>query len=116
MTEWGTAKDEARGILIASAKIRETTITYGGLVRLITSISVETNDSRLFRLLDDVSIEENALGHGMLSVIVVHKHGDMLSGSGFFKLAEELGRDTSDHRMCWNQELQKVNDYWEGLG
>jgi len=36
------------------------------------------------------------VGRGMLSVIVVHKEGDMQPGPGFFELAGELGRDTSD--------------------
>ena len=35
-------------------------------------------------------------GRGMLSVIVVHKVGDMQPGPGFFQLAKKLGRDTSD--------------------
>ena len=38
----------------------------------------------------------HAAGRGMLSVIVVHKQGDMQPGPGFFELAQRLGRDTSD--------------------
>jgi hypothetical protein len=46
-------------------------------------------------MLGEISLE-GAAGRGMLSVIVVHKDGDMQPGPGFFELAEELDRDTSD--------------------
>jgi hypothetical protein len=48
----------------------------------------------------------------MLSVIVVHKSGDMQPGHGFFELAESLGRDTSDILACWIAELKRVHAYW----
>lgn len=48
----------------------------------------------------------------MLSVIVVHKSGDMQPGPGFFELADELGCDTTDILSCWIKELNKVHAYW----
>jgi hypothetical protein len=48
----------------------------------------------------------------MLSVIVVHKVGDMQPGRGFFELATQLGRDTSDVVVCWVNELKKVYAHW----
>jgi hypothetical protein len=48
----------------------------------------------------------------MLSVIVVHKTGDMQPGPGFFQLAKRLGRDTSDTTTCWIEELRRVHQYW----
>jgi hypothetical protein len=48
----------------------------------------------------------------MLSVIVVHKAGDMQPCPGFFELAKELGRDTSDVLKCWVEELKKVHQVW----
>jgi len=48
----------------------------------------------------------------MLSVIVVHKFGDMQPGPGFFELAKKLGRDTSDILKCWVDELKKVHAVW----
>jgi hypothetical protein len=35
-------------------------------------------------MLGEISQEEDEAGHGMLSVIVVHKYGDMQPGPGFF--------------------------------
>jgi hypothetical protein len=49
-----------------------------------------------------------------LSVIVVHKAGDMQPGPGFFELADRLGRDTSDIIRCWVSELKKVHAIWSG--
>ncbi|MBL7131901.1 MAG: hypothetical protein ISS45_10975 [Candidatus Omnitrophica bacterium] len=63
-------------------------------------------------MLGEISGEEDAVGRGMLSVVVVHKHGDMQPGPGFFDYAEELGRDTSDILKCWVEELKKVHAYW----
>jgi len=41
----------------------------------------------------------------MITVIVVHKYGDMQPGPGFFELAEQLGRDTSNILNCWIKEI-----------
>ena len=48
----------------------------------------------------------------MLTVIVVHKEGDMQPGPGFFELARELGRDTGDVLKCWVDEVRKVHAAW----
>ncbi len=45
----------------------------------------------------------------MLTVLVVHKHGDMEPGRGFYELAHSLGRDTSDLQKCWIEELHRVH-------
>lgn len=63
-------------------------------------------------MLDEISDEEDQAGRGMLSVIVVHKSGDQKPGSGFFKLAKKLGRETSDTDKCWIEELNRVYSYW----
>lgn len=108
---WQTAKREVRDILIERAKVRGM-IPYSELASKIKSIDVEAHDQRLFHLIGEISTEENAAGHGMLSVIVVHKSGDRKPGPGFFELAKELGRDTSDILVCWIKELNKVHAYW----
>ena len=105
------AKVEAKEILIERAKIRSM-IPYSDLASAITEINIEAHDARLFHLLGQISQEEDAIGHGMLTVIVVHKNGDMEPGPGFFELAKELGRDTSDSLVCWVNELHKVHSYW----
>lgn len=112
--EWQAAKDEAKEILIERAKVRGKTISYSELVTYINAIQLEAHDIRLNHLVGEISKEEDAAGRGMLSVLVVHRHGDKQPGPGFFELAEELGRDTSDILECWVKELQKVHAYWEG--
>ncbi|MFN3394684.1 MAG: hypothetical protein ACK424_09015, partial [Candidatus Thermochlorobacter sp.] len=66
----------------------------------------------LAAMLGEISAEEDKAGHGMISVIVVHKSGDKQAGPGFFELAKELGRDTSDVLACWVAERNKVYAYW----
>lgn len=109
--DWKLAKEEAINILTERAKVRGM-IPYSELVGNITSIQLEAHDPRLFRLLGEVSSDEDAKGRGMLSVVVVHKYGDMQPGPGFFELAKQLGRDTTDILDCWVKELKKVHAYW----
>ena len=85
---------------------------YSELVRCINAIPMEAHDPRLFELLGEISEEEDAAGRGMMSAIVVHKVGDMEPGSGFFELAQGLGRDTSDRTLCWIAEVKKVHASW----
>ncbi len=113
--EWESAKEEAKEILIERAKVGGTskgTIPYSELASNIQSIQLEAHDVRLFNLLGEISVEEDEAGRGLLTVIVVHKEGDKRPGPGFFELAEELGRDTSDIEGCWIKELNKVYKYW----
>ena len=109
--EWAAAKQEAKELLTARAKLRGM-IPYSDLAAKIKSIHLEAHDQRLFHLLGELSSEEDAAGRGMLSVIVVHKSGDMQPGPGFFELADQLGRDTSDILKCWVDELKKVHAFW----
>ena len=109
--DWKLAKDEVTDILIERAKVKGM-ISYSELVSMIKSMHFEAYDTRLFNLLGEVSADENAKGRGMLSVVVVHKHGDMQPGPGFFGLAERLGRDVNDKLICWINELEKVHAYW----
>jgi len=109
--EWNKAKAEAKDILACRARVRGC-IPYSELVREIRSISLEAHDQRLFHLLGEISTEEDSAGRGMLSVIVVHKYGDMQPGEGFFDLAKDLGRDTSDILECWIAELKRVWAHW----
>jgi len=109
--DWDMAKQEARNLLIARAKLRGM-IPYSDLAKGITTVSLDPHDQRLFHLLGEISSEEDASGRGMLSVIVVHKFGDMQPGPGFFELAKKLGRDTSDILKCWVDELKKVHAVW----
>lgn len=109
--EWDAAKAEARNLMIERAKLRGM-IPYSDLATKIKTVCVEAHDQRLFHLLGEVSADEDAAGRGMLSVIVVHKTGDMQPGPGFFELAERLGRNTSDILKCWVDELKRVYSVW----
>ena len=110
---WAAAKEEMRQAMIQRAKVRGM-IPYSELVEKVTEIDLEPNSYALAGMLGEVSSEEDTAGRGMLSVIVVHKDGDMQPGPGFFELAKELGRDTSDILKCWVEELKKVHRVWSG--
>lgn len=109
--DWHAVKGEIRDVLAARARVRGM-IPYSELVSKLTTVHLEPDSFALAALLGEVSTEEDAAGRGMLSVIVVHKHGDMQPGSGFFKLASQLGRDTTDIIRCWVDELHAVHHYW----
>ena len=111
--EWEAAKVEMRAAWVERAKVRGM-IPYSELVEKITAIELEPNSFALAAMLGEVSTEEAAADRGMLSVLVVHKVGDMQPGPGFFELAGELGRETSDILKCWVDELKKVHRVWSG--
>lgn len=108
---WEIAREEIRRILIGQAR-RGEPIAYSDLVQQVTSIRLEPNDYAVAALLGEVSESEDDLGRGMLTVLVVHKGGDMKPGPGFFKLAEKLGRDVSDIDRCWVEEFRRVTELW----
>jgi hypothetical protein len=78
----------------------------------VKAIRVAPDSFALAAMLGEISEAEDAAGRGMLTVIVVHKQGDMQPGPGFFDLAKRLGRDTTDIVKCWVDELKKVHAYW----
>lgn len=112
--DWKNAKEEARSTMIAVAR-RRGMMTYSELVRNIRSISLQPHDPRLFHFLGEISSEEDDAGRGLLTVVVVHKRGDMEPGKGFYELASFLGRDTSDLQKCWIEELHAVHRTWSTL-
>lgn len=97
--------------MIAVAR-RRAMMTYSELVREIQAISLQPHDPRLFHFLGEISSEEDHAGRGLLTVVVVHKYGDMEPGKGFYELAASLGRDTSDLQKCWIEELHGVHRTW----
>jgi hypothetical protein len=109
--QWEAAKAEAKAIMIERAKMRGM-IAYSDLVSRIHAFALKAHDPRLFHLLGQISSEEDVAGRGMLTVIVVHKVGDMQPGPGFFELAKSLGRDTRDLLKCWVDELHRVHAVW----
>jgi hypothetical protein len=110
---WAAAKEEMCQAMVERAKVRGM-IPYSELVETVKVIDLEPNCYALSAMLGEISSEEDAAGRGMLSVIVVHKDGDMQPGPGFFGMAKELGRDTSDILKCWIEELKRVHRVWSG--
>jgi len=108
---WQAAKDQARAVLIDCAK-KQATIAYSELVAKVAAIDLPPHDPRLDELLGQLSSEEAAAGRGMLSVIVVHKSGDLRPGAGFYACAEQLGLGTSDREKLWVDQLNKVYSTW----
>jgi molybdopterin synthase catalytic subunit len=110
---WSEAKEQAIFAMTTRAEVRGM-IPYSDLVQEIDAVKFQAFDIRLFHMLGEISVEEDAAGRGMLSVVVVHKSGDMQPGPGFFILAQHLGRKTSDTLKFWITELKKVHAYWYG--
>lgn len=109
--DWESAKAEAREVMYGVAK-REKLISYSALVTRITSISLDAHDHRLDHFLGEIAIEDDNDGKGLTTVVVVHKTGDQMPGSGFFDMAASQGRDISDPVACWMEELKSVYRYW----
>lgn len=106
--EWQVAKTEMTSVLTDVASKRGM-ISYSDLVRRVNTIKFEPESYSFWRMLGEISDEEAAQGRGLLSVLVVHKRGDMEPGKGFYELAKAHGRDTSDLLKCWISELHKVH-------
>ena len=109
---WEEAKEEIRQILIARAKIPDP-ISYSELASRLITIQVEPNEYALAEMLGEISMSEDDAGRGLLSILVVHKDGDMMPGQGLFDLAESRGRDTSDKEKFWIAELNYVSSHWK---
>lgn len=110
---WDAAKIEGRSALITCARDRKM-IPYSVFIQHVHSISFEgPHDPRLRTFLGEISSAEARAGRGMLTALVVHKHGDYQPGPGFFDLAKSLGHDTSDIEKFWIQEVKKVFAAWQ---
>jgi hypothetical protein len=80
--QWEAAKAEAKSVMSDRAKVRSM-IASSDLVPRIHAFAMNAHDPRLFHLLGQIPSEQDAAGRGMLTVIVVHKVGDMRPGPGF---------------------------------
>jgi hypothetical protein len=109
--EWAVYKAEARAHMIERAAQRAM-ITYGDLATRMTTVSVEPHDQMLWEIIGDVARDEAEANRGLLSVVVVHKNGDMEPGPGFFELAKYFGRKTADKTKCFIEELHRVHAGW----
>ena len=117
--EWNAAVNAIQSILSNRAKtmIDKETITYTELynqiMHLIKSSSlIGPEDHRFHHMLGDVSKAEHKAGRGMLTVLVVHKGGDLLPGGDFFTLARELGYSVTNTDEFWIYMFKKVCVAW----
>jgi hypothetical protein len=108
---WEAAKDEARAVLYDVARKRRT-ISYSSLVEHIKSIRMEPHDPRLAHFLGQIAREDDDAGHGLTTVVVVHKTGDMQPGGGFFEMAASRGREIAEADKFWIDELNRVYAHW----
>ena len=118
-SEWNTTVSEITSILSNHAKtlIGQETISYSELYELVrhlvrSSPILGPEDHRFHEMLGDVSKNENQAGRGMLSVLVVHKSGDMKPGPGFYELAQKLGYVFSDEDSFWIRQFNIVCKAW----
>jgi len=97
--------------------IGQETISYGDLYNQIrhlihSSPLIGPEDHRFHHMLGEVSTAEHKAARGMLSVLVVHKTGDMKPGPGFFELAKQLGYAVNDEDVFWISMFRKVCAAW----
>ena len=113
-TEWAAGVTEMTTILQRKAAIRGM-ITYSDLAKEMQSIKIGYHDPAMDDMLLEVSRNESSNGRGLLSVIVVHKYGDMEPGHGFYTLAAEMGMDTTDRTKCWIDQTKNVWACWSNI-
>ena len=107
---WEAAKKEMRDILVKLAKTGNgKPITYKDLANQVNAIHFHYRSAPLDVMLCEISSEEDASKRKMLSALVINEE-DNLPGPGFFVLARQLHRNTSDTVECWTRELNEVLD------
>jgi hypothetical protein len=125
--EWRSLKELLTHILIERLGSDNPMIAYSELTQILVSrlqnpaLRAKTTDIltpesyALATILGEISTEScNASpDRGMLTVIVVHKHGDLRPGKGFFECAEKLGRlshgsSDAEKDELWVRELHLV--------
>lgn len=110
-TAWDHDKEQMRSRLIEVARAGDT-INYERLAEELGSAFPYGPRTRAFYdMLTEIAKEEDAAGRGLLSVVVVGK-GRGLPGAGFFRAAEERGRDVSDERSLAVAEGKRVHSQW----
>jgi hypothetical protein len=109
---WETAKTEGKTVL-AECACSGNVIAYSDFITRVRAITfTNAHDSRLPYFLEEISVDEDRAGRGMLTALVVQKYGEHKPGPGFFELARKLGRDTKQMDKCWIDELNTVYTAW----
>ena len=92
---------------------KQTTIHYQEIAPMLGLRMEDPADRvRIGQILGEISKQEHNAGRPMLSAVVTHK-GDERPGTGFFELAQELGRvGGMDSETFFIRELKRVHDCW----
>lgn len=116
LSDWIRARDVARDVLIQRARRPAAqAISYSDLVAQLP-IALAPDDPRLSKLLDEISTQEYAEGRGFLTVLVVHRYGDMMPGKGFFDMAAACGARFTNREQFWTQAFNEVLTVWQRTG
>lgn len=111
-SDWTAAKTVAKTVLVNRARRPgNPLISYSDFVTLLP-LAIEPNDPRLSFFLDEISVDEHAEGRGFLTVLVVHKYGDIRPGSGFYNMARKCGEEIDDEDEFHFRALTEVVRYW----
>ena len=110
LTDWQETRKEMRNILIGVAK-KKKTIAYSELCNQVSKIKLEPDSPALASMLGEISTDEFNKNSPLLSVLVVHKNGDLMPGQGFFELAESLEMNVGDKEAFWIDQLKLVYEY-----
>jgi hypothetical protein len=95
-------------ILVERAREGQT-ITYG---ELATAMLLSPQSAQFTDTLNELSRSENAAGRGLLSVLVIRQR-EGTPGVGFFRLAQELGRQFDDEEQFFREEVERVTAHWQ---
>ena len=109
--DWEAAKGEMRRAMVERAKIRDF-ITYTELCEQVETLHLDPHSHAVAAMLGEIATAEDAAGRGIITAIVVYKSAGLEPGPGFFHIAKELGRDTSDRERFWVEELAAVHNGW----
>jgi hypothetical protein len=118
--QWAKAKHEALGVLTVRANEQDP-ITYKEFVKKIKAIPdlKYHGDPRLDELLDEISLEEDEAGRGLISVLVVNTAFPHLPSDGFFELAagrhppDASRQEIFERASLYRHRRQRRQDLWQ---
>jgi hypothetical protein len=94
-------------------------ITYSDLcdeMRETGLIDLEPRGPQLSWMLGQINVLEAQQGRPLISVVVIHKGGDNLPGSGFWEMAKLIGIPigrTEEERLAFcSREMELCHSYW----
>ncbi len=107
-SDWEQLCEKTQKILMEIARKRQM-ISYSDLAIKLGDPKIRADSPALASLLEYASRKSVDDIEAMISVVVVHKTGDMEPGKGFYSLADELGLDTEDQQKFWIDQLHAIH-------